>query len=187
MRGQVIETYLQGNVPGAVREQVAWLDRRAWPTAKGEDHDPTLDPIRMVLRVDGRAVATLAVLSKSIEHAGRTWAASGLSAVVTDPDQRRQGHGHRLVVAARELMATRGVDLGIFTCDTELAPFYEGAGWTPLPGTVLVGGTPAEPFPSDQFDKVTLASFFTPEAREHAHDFVGVRIALYPGLRDKLW
>jgi GNAT superfamily N-acetyltransferase len=183
----VIETYLQGNVPGGVREEVARLDRLAWPTSTGEDHDPTLDPLRVVLRVDGAAVATLAILSKSIHHAGRSWAASGLSAVVTDPDHRRRGHGHRLVSAARDLMPSRGAELGLFTCDHELVRFYESAGWTILPGTVLVGGTPSDPFPSDQLDKVTLAAFFSAEAQAHADDFVGARIPLYPGVRDKLW
>ena len=71
-----------------------------------------------------------------------------------------------LVVAAREAIAASGADVGIFTCDRPLAPFYESAGWTVLPGTVLVGGTAEEPFPSDQWDKVTLARFFS--ARAHA-------------------
>jgi aminoglycoside 2'-N-acetyltransferase I len=52
---------------------------------------------------------------------------------------------------------------------------------------VLVGGTPAAPFPSDQWDKVTLASFFSPRAREAAERFAGARIGLYPGAIDKLW
>ena len=56
-----------------------------------------------------------------------------------------------------------------------------------LPGTVLVGGTPEAPFPSDQFDKVTMARFFSPHARTLADTFVGCRIELYPGEIDKLW
>ena len=187
MSDVVVESYLQGDVPEAVRGEVARLDRLAWPSSMGPDHDPVLDPVRLVLRVDGAAVATLAILSKSIDHAGRAWAASGVSAVVTDPVHRGEGHGRALLVAARELMPARGADLGIFTCDADLVKLYESAGWSALPGTVLVGGTPEEPFPSDQFDKVTVASFFTPEAQKHAGDFMGARIGLYPGLRDKLW
>jgi aminoglycoside 2'-N-acetyltransferase I len=141
-----------------------------------------------MLLLDGdKALATLDILSKDIEHRGNRYRASGLSAVVTDQAYRAQGHGRRLVRAARRTMAELGRDLGIFTCDTELAGFYRRAGWQLLPGTVLVGGTPEQPFPSDQFDKVTLGSLFTEHAREHAEDFGHARIELYPGSIDKLW
>ncbi|MCZ0971746.1 hypothetical protein O1L55_10350 [Streptomyces albulus] len=58
--------------------------------------------------------------------------------------------------------------MGLFTCDRPLRAFYESAGWHHLPGTVLVGGTPQAPFPSDRpgFDKVTMADFFSPRARQ---------------------
>ncbi len=52
---------------------------------------------------------------------------------------------------------------------------------------MLVGGTPEAPFPSDQWDKVTLASFFSPRAKRAAQQFAGARIELYPGAIDKLW
>jgi hypothetical protein len=80
-----------------------------------------------------------------------------------------------------------GADLGIFTCDRPLAGFYERGGWHVLPGAVLIGGTLNAPFPSDQFDKVTLAAFFTEHARRHATTFDHARIELYPGNIDKLW
>jgi GNAT superfamily N-acetyltransferase len=105
----------------------------------------------------------------------------------TRPSTRGRGHGRRLVTAARDLIAGRGTDLGIFTCDRPLAGFYESAGWQVLPETVLIGGTPDRPFPSDQFDKVTLAAFFTDHARRYAKTFDHARIALYPGDIDKLW
>jgi hypothetical protein len=91
------------------------------------------------------------------------------------------------VGAAREKIAELGRDLGIFTCDTELAGFYQEAGWRLLPGTVLMGGTPEEPFPSDQFDKVTLGALFTAHALGHAADFEHARIELYSGTIDRLW
>ena len=117
----------------------------------------------MTLVADGRVLAALDILSKEIEHAGERYAASGLSTVVTDEAVRGRGHGRQLVSAAREAIAASGADLGIFTCDRPLGPFYESAGWAVIPGAVLVGGTPEEPFPSDQWDKVTLAAFFSRE------------------------
>jgi GNAT superfamily N-acetyltransferase len=136
---------------------------------------------------DGRVLAALEILSKQIVHRGERYAASGLSAVATLASGRRRGHGRTLVEAARREIEASGADLGIFTCDRPLQAFYERAGWQVLPGTALVGGTPAAPFPSDRLDKVTMASFFSERARANAHTFVGVQIELYPGEIDRLW
>ena len=141
----------------------------------------------MLLIEGGRVRAALDILSKPIVHRGETYAASGLSMVLTDQAVHRQGYGTRLVEAAREAMRESGADLAIFTCDTPIAPFYEAGGFEVLTGSVLVGGTPAAPFPSDKFDKVTLAAFFTPRAKAHAADFVGARIELHSGEIDRLW
>jgi GNAT superfamily N-acetyltransferase len=150
-------------------------------------HDPALSPVSLTLVSEGRVLASLEILSKQIEHQGASYAASGLSTVVTDRELRGNGYGHRLCVAARAAMLEDGDDLGIFTCDRPLGPFYESAGFPILRGAVLVGGTPEAPFPSDQWDKVTLAAFLSPRARKHAASFVNERIALYPGSLDKLW
>lgn len=163
------------------------LHRQAWPGTGDADHDPLLDPLTLLL-VDGRrALATLDILSKDLEHRGRRYQASGLSAVVTDRAERGRGLGLILVRAAFRTIAETDKDLGIFTCDTELAGFYVKAGWQLLPGTVLIGGTAEDPLPSDRFDKLTLGSFFSQHAREHATDFERARIELYPGQIDKLW
>jgi GNAT superfamily N-acetyltransferase len=185
-------SYAQDDLPAALRDQVLALHRQAWPPGGlerggGPAHDPALRPRSLTLVAGGRVLAALDILSKEIEHAGERFAASGLSTVVTDEALRGRGHGRRLVAAAHETIAASGADLGIFTCDRPLGPFYESAGWTILPGTVLVGGTPEAPFPSDQWDKVTLASFFGARARAAAAHFAGARIALYPGSIDKLW
>jgi aminoglycoside 2'-N-acetyltransferase I len=186
-----ILTFAQDELPDELRVQVLALHRQAWPPSgperTGPAHDPALSPVSMTLVDGGRVLAALDILSKEIEHAGERYAASGLSTVVTDEAERGRGYGRRLVLAAREAIAASGADLGIFTCDRPLGAFYESAGWSLLPGTVLVGGTPEAPFPSDQWDKVTLASFFSERARVAAGQFAGARIGLYPGAIDKLW
>ena len=54
---------------------------------------------------------------------------------------------------------------------------------------MLVGGTPDEPFPSDQegFDEVTMAAFVSAEAKRHAADFEGARVGLCSGTVGRLW
>jgi GNAT superfamily N-acetyltransferase len=157
------------------------------PATPGVVHDPALRPVSLLLVSDGTVLAALDILSKELSHGGGRYAAGGLSTVVTHPNKRRQGHGRQLVTAARDAIRDGGADLGIFTCDRSLQGFYESAGWRALPGAVLVGGTPEEPFPSDRFDKVVLACFFTDRARRDAGSFERARIALYPGPIDKLW
>lgn len=184
-------SFPEAETPAALRAQVIALLDDEWPS-EGETsgHDPALRPLSMLLVDDGGDVlASLDILSKDLEHAGHRYRASGLSAVVTRRDARGRGHGSRLVAAATATIASSGVDLGLFTCDRPLRDFYAAAGWELLPGTVLVGGTPVAPFPSDQpgFDKVTMAEFFSPAAQRRRTDFEHARIELYPGDIDRLW
>jgi aminoglycoside 2'-N-acetyltransferase I len=186
-----IESWLESAVPPTLRAQVVALQEEAWPgegpSVAGVAHDPALRPVSMLLIDDGAVLAALDVLSKDIVHGGQRYAASGLSTVVTGHAHRGRGYGRRLVAAALAAIRESGADLGIFTCDRPLQAFYEEAGWSMLPGSVLVGGTPEEPFPSDQFDKVVMAAFFSDLAQRHAESFRHARIELYPGPIDKLW
>lgn len=189
-----LESYPEGAVPQAFRHQIHALQNQAWPSdpAPPKDelvHDPALQPLSLILVDDGVVVAALDILRKPLHHAGNTFQAGGLSTVVTRRHLRGRGYGRHLVTAARTAMIDLHLDLGIFTCDRPLQQFYGSAGWQPIPGTVLIGGTPDDPFPSDQpgFDKVTLAAFFTPAAREAAPRFHHTRIPLHPGHIDKLW
>ena len=163
------------------------LHEQAWPGLPAHDHDPALLPLSMLLVDGGRVLAMLDILSKEISHQGQSYRASGLSTVVTDPANRRKGYGTQLVRAARGWMQVGGGDLALFTCDRPLQAFYEHAGWSVLPGSVLIGGTREHPFPSDQLDKVVMAAFFSDRAKEHAPSFRQQRIELYPGEIDKLW
>jgi len=190
-----IVSFPEADVPSDLRVQVLALHAQAWPDPQaggasdepGGSHDSALRPLSMLLVEDERVLAALDILSKDITHRGQLFAASGLSTVVTDQAQRRKGYGKRLVLAAREAIRDSGADLGLFTCDRPLQTFYESAGWQVLAGAVIVGGTPDAPFPSDQFDKVTLASFFSRKAQRYAETFHHSSIELYPGDRDRLW
>ncbi|MFE7183788.1 GNAT family N-acetyltransferase [Streptomyces erythrochromogenes] len=182
--------FAEADVPAALAVQVAELEAAAWPGST-PGHDPALAP-RTLLLVDdaGTVAAALALLHKPIPLAGRTYRAAGLSAVVTRHALRGQGLGGRLVAAARaELAADPAVDLALFSCDRPLAPFYEAAGFAPLPGTVLVGGTPEDPLATDApgFDKVVVAAFFTEAPAADRAAFTAVRVPLHSGSVDRLW
>ncbi|MFE1786865.1 GNAT family N-acetyltransferase [Streptomyces sp. NPDC059525] len=191
-----ILSFPEAATPADLRVQVRRIQEQAWPSAHPSDaavdtpgHDPALRPLSVLLVDEGTVLAALDILSKEIVHAGGRFTAGGLSTVVTDKHARGRGYGRRLVAAAHEQMQLRGLDLGLFTCDRPLQGFYEGAGWHVLPGAVLIGGTPQAPFRSDQpgFDKVTMADFFSPAARQAQASFHHCGIELYPGETDKLW
>jgi aminoglycoside 2'-N-acetyltransferase I len=194
--GVEVRSFPQASVPRRFRSQLLAAHAEAWPAAdeltppaEWPTHDPALQPVAMMLVADDTVLAALDILSKPIQHTGDTYLAGGLSTVVTPLARRGLGYGHRLVSAAREAMAAGDWDLGLFTCDRPLQAFYECAGWHLLPGAVLVGGSAAAPFASDQpgFDKVTMVEFFSGRARRHRSTFAGARIALYPGEIDRLW
>lgn len=187
-----VVSYPEHAVPPELRAQVIALQNQAWPpegpSSLAPWHDRALDPVSVLLvDDDDRVLSALDILSKRIEHAGDTFDTSGISAMVTDERSRGMGYGSTLARAALTMMREAGADLGIFTCNRRLRGFYEGAGWECLPGTVLVGGTREDPFPSDRFDKVTMASFFSAKASASRERIRGARIGLYPGDIDRLW
>ncbi|MFG2338722.1 GNAT family N-acetyltransferase [Streptomyces yangpuensis] len=191
-RGAVLRVLgcAEADVPVALAVQVAALEAQAWPGST-PGHDPALAP-RTLLLVDGEGTvaAALSLLRKEIRLGGRTYRAAGLSSVVTRTAVRGQGLGGRLVAAARaELAADPAVDLALFSCDRHLTAFYEAAGFAPLPGTVLVGGTPENPLATDApgFDKTVMAAFFTGAPARDRAAFTGVRVPLHPGNIDRLW
>ncbi|MCY0926651.1 hypothetical protein OTB20_10625 [Streptomyces sp. H27-H1] len=124
------------------------------------------------------------------------------------------GHDPALAPRAVLLLDADGrlaASLAQFSCDRELVPFYVAAGFEPLPGTVLVDGTPADPPPDSVRDplatdapglgKTVLGAFFAqgagPADGEGADDegradevraaFTGIRVPLCPGTVDRLW
>lgn len=191
-----IVTYPEGETPQHLRRQVRAAQEEAWPSDDEADavslaavHDPALQPLSMLL-VDGDTVlSALDLLFKQIRHEGWSLAAAGLSTVVTPVGYRGRSFGHMLATHACRAMPDFGADLGLFTCDRPLKPFYEACGWEALPGAVLVGGTPEDPFPSDSpgMDKITLGAFFSPVALQARTAFLGARIPLHSGLIDRLW
>lgn len=187
-----IVSFPEAEVPVDLRRQVVALQDLAWPPEEPSDlapwHDPASHAVSVLLvEGDSRVVAALDLVSKGLTHQGATYRAGGISAMVTDPGLRRRGYGGILATRARDLIEADGADLGIFTCDPPLQAFYETAGWEHLPGTVLVGGTPQDPFPSDQLGKVTMGAFFSPMAIRRRSAFLGTRVELYPGEIDRLW
>lgn len=188
-----ILTFDQDALPIELKSQVLAILEVAWPTGRDIEerlhrplHAPRNAPACMLLVEGGSVLAYLAIPTKTIEHAGVTYRVAGLSSVATHPNRLRHGYGATLVTAARERISGSGADLGIFTCDPPLVPFYEGCGWTQTPATVVVGGTRERPFRADELGKRTMMRFFSSLAQEHRADFADADV--YLDLREgDLW
>jgi aminoglycoside 2'-N-acetyltransferase I len=184
--------YAQADCPSNIREQIIHLLRNEWPQTfiRNKPEWPTesleLDPISLVLMINGLVVSHGAVLRKSINHCGVSYLAFGLSSVVTSSSFRRQGFGRRIFKYATRYMEQEKADIGIFTCDPYLENFYFSYGWEVAKKTPLVGGTPAKPFSSDRLGKLTLIHFFSWKAKKNRKIILSAPIFLDLG-DGKLW
>jgi hypothetical protein len=167
--------------------------RAEWPGAftgakasRTQLNDPTLHAMIFSLVVDSQLASHLSVPRKTIIHRGEPYKAYGLSGVLTVPAFRGKSYGACVVRAAMAFMDEDGADVGLFTCDPPLGPFYERCGWTQLEGASLVGGTRAKPFPSEALGKITFGRLFSARAQARQNDFMDA--AIWLDLReDDLW
>lgn len=188
-----LHVFPEADVPPLLQAQGEMILNTIWKPPEGLSswtaHEPLANPTSMFMLDGDEVVATLEVLTLPLEYAGTSFIASGLSRVRTLPERQGEGIGLQLVRASYDLMRDAGSDLAIFTCDTPLHVFYELAGFERLVGTVLEGGSPGFPYPSDQpgFDKAVMAAFYTPHAQSFSDAFQHARIPLHPGEIDLLW
>ncbi len=172
-------------LPPSLLARIIELLRAEWPGAfsgekvdRTELNDPALHPLAVTLLVEGWPVAYCGVVWKHLALAGRSFKTCSLNGMVTDRTRRGSGYGQKVLAAARALMEANEADLALFTCEPALQGFYERGGFEALAGTPLVGGTRAEPFPSDSLGLVTMAAFFSPAARACRARMTGAPIFL---------
>lgn len=179
----------EADFPLFLKRQVLALSYLEWPQAfsapPGDEEPlnyPDLDPFCIALLEDELLLSYTGVQSIKLGECR----VSGISGMLTHPDHRGQGAGRRVLAAATRLMVDTGSDIGLFTCDPPLAPFYAAAGWEIRDDTPLVGGTREKPFSSAQFDKVTLVQAFTERGREELARRLAAPIELALG-EGRLW
>lgn len=163
--------YPQEVCGAAIERAILDLEATAWDGVPGETFPsaPETHAASFVLLEGERAVCHVGIRRARLLHRGQSYAVCGLSEVVTHPLRRGQGLATALCLRA-----------------AERAALYGRAGWEPIPGACLVGGTREAPFRSGDLGLVTLGMFLSPRAREHAADFAHADIVLELG-RGQLW
>jgi GNAT superfamily N-acetyltransferase len=130
-------------------------------------HDQALGARCFYVRAAGRLASYAAVVRTTARIDGDAWAVAGLSCVATDPEWRRRGLGTTTVAAATRAIERSGADLGVFTCDPELAGFYARAGgWPTAPAATLLGSREPGALSSAALGKVVLMRLLSERARQ---------------------
>lgn len=135
--------YPQEVCGAAIERAILDLEATAWDRTPGETFPsaPETHAASFVLLEGERAVCHVGIRRARLLHRGQSYAVCGLSEVVTHPLRRGQGLATALCLRAAEWIRAQGVDLSLFTCAPERAALYGRAGWEPIPGACLVGGT----------------------------------------------
>lgn len=90
----------------------------------------------LVLFVDDDLAGALQIYERRLELAGVPLPAGAIGNVFTLPAYRGEGHGRRLLDAAREFLAEKGYPVSLLR--TSIHEFYGGAGWQVCPSPVHV-------------------------------------------------
>ncbi|MGL5626597.1 MAG: GNAT family N-acetyltransferase [Candidatus Rhabdochlamydia sp.] len=127
----------------SLKKEFLRLINDVWPRNIYNSRTPNLDlsPVVFFVRLEKHVVSYCVVLFKEIFHFGNTYKAAGLSYVCTQTEYRNQGYGSQIVKTATQFIENSNVDIGLFSCDTELIGFYEQHGWLLAPDvSILLGG-----------------------------------------------
>lgn len=169
-----------------LKEKIRELQAAAWPEFAGEPWPEKEHLVSFCRMVDGRLAAHVSVVGAGFTLHGREYSVRGVAEVVAHPDFRGKGLTLGLLRKVRAYIRHCGADVCVFTCQPELVPLYEKAGWQACPDVCLTGGSGEKPFPSRDLGLVVMMELLSPRAIGHAGDFFDVEIKLPLG-ENKLW
>lgn len=186
MRTSEIHAIPYNRAGAALRRAIADLQHRAAPEVSAPpgdviapEHAPELDALSFYLAEGDRVISYAGVVHIPIQHADQGFLVAGLSCVATDPAYQRRGLGARVVAAATQAILDSTADLGLFTCDPPLVPFYTRAGgWSPASDVVLIGSRYPGALTSLLLQKAVLLRLVSERARRAAPHFARATIDL---------
>lgn len=165
-----LKRYSSRDIPIELRWQIFSFIRMEWPKAFLATREflttEKYNPQHFVFVEDNVLISHVAVLQKTIEHAGQIYKTYGLVAVMTFPSHRYQGYGIQLVIEAKKYIEQTDADIVIFHSDQ--VGFYEKAGFECVEKVKLIKGDPNNPVPDDQ---KPFMLFLSEKAKTHRSNF----------------
>ena len=151
-----------------LKSQIIALEETAWPSAPEEEPIYPVQPntfvTAFVIIKEGKAIGQVAIRKQSFSHKGTSYLAYGISEMVTHPAYQKQGLGTQLLQKVATFIEGQKPDICIFTCRPELIPFYKKGGFWFCEKLFLVGGTPENPFPSQELGLCTMLRLYSKRA-----------------------
>ncbi|MGL5943590.1 MAG: GNAT family N-acetyltransferase [Waterburya sp.] len=167
-------TYSQAEFPDVLKWQALAFMRTEWPYIFEEEdkfltetYEPELDPVHFVITEGDLLISYAAVVRTTLEHAGHIYQVCGFGNMFTFPPHRREGHGHRLLRMATEMIRQSEVDLGILYCDPKIRTFYMLEGWATT-GSPTRFGNPSE---YENSEEQRMMIFLSDMGKQNKTDF----------------
>lgn len=190
----ILRAFVEGAAPvcwqaggeEALREKIRALQAIPWPEFAGEPWPEPGHLVSFCHLEGGELLAHVAVQELEITHKGRRYLACGIAEAAVRPDHRGRGLALRLLRHANAYTRQRRADLCVFTCQPQLVPLYQKAGWSPCPDLCLIGGSAEKPFPSSSLGLTVMLALLSPKALARAGDFMNTEIRLPLG-ENRLW
>jgi GNAT superfamily N-acetyltransferase len=144
--------YRRSELPRLLEIQILAFMRLTWGDALFRDQDPFRDRLwddpdaTHFVRAAGDVLVSHAEVLMTSAHGseGRTLRVAGVSAVLTYPPFRRQGHASAIMRKVADHIMATDADIGVLFTADELCPFYEPFGWRrAIAGRVLVADSPS--------------------------------------------
>jgi nodulation protein A len=134
----------ENDLDDGAHTEMAGLLARAFPRSSRLDGTRSWSAGRPELRIrgrlDGRLVAHLGVLRRHLCVPDRDVdvLVGDVGLVAVDPDRQGGGFGRRLLAEAAAALDRLRMPFGFLTCGEQVADFYAGSGWHPVPNPTRI-------------------------------------------------
>ena len=129
-------SYRRPDFPRLIEQQVLDFWRIVWfdgvmPEDRFRDrmHEVPDDTTHFVRAAGSILVSHVQVIPIELDGRDRGLRVGGVSAVLTYPEFRNEGHSTALLRRAADHIEASSMDLGMLFCDEETISFYERLGW----------------------------------------------------------
>ncbi len=166
--------YKTGKLPVHIKWQVLSFLRIQWPEGfQGKNRlrnwitKEDLHPVSFVRTENNLVLSYAEVVWKELKHCGIMYKTYGLTGIFTYPTFRKEGHGLKVVIAAKEYIdEQKDGDIVLFT--SVHRGFYEKAGFTYMSNIKLLEGNPKQP---KEHDENLFMLFLSEKGKAGRRDF----------------